>query len=192
MAFQEGVPQLAFLQVLAFASLAPVQSPLLTHRPGILVYSILCTQIHLLKINIVYPQNTTTVLCLRYTRMSTKRKHSEEVAAAEMWLHNQTLSVPYYQQQTDHNEKSAQYVGSTLVLTMELIKVSLVLSLFMLVEMRGSVCKGVHLLYKEVVCRPSDTLLLAIPSGIYIVQDNLIIYALLCLDAATYQVLLLK
>lgn len=44
-------------------------------------------------------------------------------------------------------------------------------------------------LYKDIFCRPSDTILLAVPGLLYIIQDNLVIYALSCIDAPTYTVL---
>lgn len=46
-----------------------------------------------------------------------------------------------------------------------------------------------QVLYREVIRRPADTFQLAVPAFLYIVQDNLIIYALAVLDAATYQVI---
>jgi UDP-sugar transporter A1/2/3 len=81
-----------------------------------------------------------------------------------------------------------EYVVSTLVLTMELIKLSIVLTLLMTVKLKFSVRKTFHLLYNEILCRPIDTFPLAVPSFLYVLQDNLIIYALSCVDAATYQV----
>ncbi|XP_057373730.1 UDP-N-acetylglucosamine transporter-like [Daphnia carinata] len=81
-----------------------------------------------------------------------------------------------------------KYVVSTLVLTMEVIKLLLILTLLMTVQLKFSIRKTVQLLYDEIVCRPFDTVHLALPSLLYVVQDNLIIYSLSCLDAATYQV----
>lgn len=76
---------------------------------------------------------------------------------------------------------------STLVLTLEAIKLVMVLA-FLIAQMGFSVIKTTQVLYREVFGRPADTLQLAIPAVLYIIQDNLIIYALSCLDAATYQV----
>ena len=71
---------------------------------------------------------------------------------------------------------------------MELIK--LFMNLFMLIvfQMQGEVGKTFSLLHREVIGRPFDTIHLAVPSSLYILQDNLIIFALSCLDAGTYQV----
>lgn len=45
-----------------------------------------------------------------------------------------------------------------------------------------------HVLWDEIVNKPKETLRLAIPSGIYTFQNNLLYVALSHLDAATYQV----
>ena len=82
-----------------------------------------------------------------------------------------------------------KYVVSTMVLTMELIKLFIVLTLLITVKLRFSLRKTVQLLYNEILCRPIDTFPLAVPSFLYVLQDNLIIYALSCVDAATYQVI---
>lgn len=44
------------------------------------------------------------------------------------------------------------------------------------------------ILRKEILHKPIETLKLAIPSGIYTLQNNLLYLALSNLDAATYQV----
>lgn len=45
-----------------------------------------------------------------------------------------------------------------------------------------------QLLKEEIVNRPGETMKLAIPAGIYTLQNNLLYVALSNLDAATYQV----
>lgn len=45
-----------------------------------------------------------------------------------------------------------------------------------------------QLLKEEIVKRPAETMKLAIPAGIYTLQNNLLYVALSNLDAATYQV----
>ena len=71
---------------------------------------------------------------------------------------------------------------------MESIK--LLMNLFMLIvlQMNFSISQTFKLLNQEVIGRPYDTIHLAVPSLLYIFQDNLIIFALSCLDAGTYQV----
>lgn len=83
------------------------------------------------------------------------------------------------------NEK---YLVSTLILTMELIKVSLITILIVITQTNFSIRETAVLLHQEILCRPLDTLPLAVPSFLYVVQDNLIVYALSCVDATTYQV----
>lgn len=46
-----------------------------------------------------------------------------------------------------------------------------------------------RVLHDEILNKPMETLKLAIPSGIYTLQNNLLYVALSNLDAATYQVL---
>lgn len=45
-----------------------------------------------------------------------------------------------------------------------------------------------QVLKEEIISKPLDTMKLAIPSGIYTLQNNLLYVALSNLDAATYQV----
>lgn len=47
-----------------------------------------------------------------------------------------------------------------------------------------------QLLKEEIVNKPAETMKLAIPAGIYTLQNNLLYVALSNLDAATYQVTL--
>jgi UDP-sugar transporter A1/2/3 len=88
-------------------------------------------------------------------------------------------------QATATNQK---YLVSTLVLTMEMIKVTLIAALIVITDSNFSIREVGKLLYREILCRPLDTLPLAVPSFLYVAQDNLIIYALSCVDATTYQV----
>jgi UDP-sugar transporter A1/2/3 len=79
-----------------------------------------------------------------------------------------------------------KYLVSTLVLTMEMIKVSLIATLIVATEANFSVREAAKLLYKEILCRALDALPLAVPSFLYVVQAKLIVSALSCVDATTY------
>lgn len=70
---------------------------------------------------------------------------------------------------------------------MECIKLCITM-IFLVAQMKCSPFGTARLLYNQVFERPTDTLQLAIPALLYILQDNLIIFALSYLDAVTYQV----
>ncbi|KAM9848536.1 solute carrier family 35 member A3a [Aulostomus maculatus] len=80
-----------------------------------------------------------------------------------------------------------RYLASSAVVAAELIKI---LTCVMLVfkENSYSVRALNSILRQEIAHKPIETLKLAIPSGIYTLQNNLLYIALSNLDAATYQV----
>jgi len=79
------------------------------------------------------------------------------------------------------------FIPTTVVFLTEVMKYLLCL-LLLLYQNSGSITSLVTVFMTEVVRRPSDTLLLAIPACLYTLQNNLLILALTNLDAATYQV----
>ncbi|POI26764.1 hypothetical protein CIB84_009486, partial [Bambusicola thoracicus] len=84
-------------------------------------------------------------------------------------------------------EEGPRYLSSTAVVLAELLKI---LSCILLVY-KDSKCNLRTLnrvLHDEILNKPMETLKLAIPSGIYTLQNNLLYVALSNLDAATYQV----
>uniref|UniRef100_A0A669QXK1 Uncharacterized protein n=1 Tax=Phasianus colchicus TaxID=9054 RepID=A0A669QXK1_PHACC len=84
-------------------------------------------------------------------------------------------------------EEGPRYLSSTAVVLAELLKI---LSCVLLVY-KDSKCNLRTLnrvLHDEILNKPMETLKLAIPSGIYTLQNNLLYVALSNLDAATYQV----
>lgn len=115
------------------------------------------------------------VLCLRYSRTHKPDFENHRLVANPDNNGNDSLINP------------TVYIVSVLVLTMETMKL-LISFLILIIQLSGSVQNTVKLLYREVVCRPSDTALLAVPGLFYIIQDNLVIYALSSLDAPTYTV----
>ncbi|KAJ8418992.1 hypothetical protein AAFF_G00004910 [Aldrovandia affinis] len=80
-----------------------------------------------------------------------------------------------------------RYLASSAVVTTELLKI---LACVVLVyrDHRYSVRALKSVLVEEILNKPMETLKLAIPSGIYTLQNNLLYVALSNLDAATYQV----
>ncbi|XP_034410994.1 solute carrier family 35 member A3b isoform X1 [Cyclopterus lumpus] len=80
-------------------------------------------------------------------------------------------------------EDGPRYLASSAVVSAELLKI-LVCTLLVFKENNFSV----RLLKEGIVNKPVETMKLAIPAGIYTLQNNLLYVALSHLDAATYQV----
>ncbi|KAL8581938.1 hypothetical protein ACOMHN_027920 [Nucella lapillus] len=78
------------------------------------------------------------------------------------------------------------FVSSTAVLLAEVMKTS-ACCLIILAQERSVVLWGRHL-YKELLCRPWDFCKVAIPSLLFVIQNNLIFVAVSNLEAATFQV----
>ncbi|XP_020632747.1 UDP-N-acetylglucosamine transporter-like [Orbicella faveolata] len=88
---------------------------------------------------------------------------------------------------TTHKEGDPMYIASTAVVFAEIFKIlACVLITFHRSQYRWSVF--VRSLREEIFDKPWETLKLAVPSGLYTVQNNLLYVALSNLDAATYQV----
>ncbi|XP_077869795.1 UDP-N-acetylglucosamine transporter-like [Saccoglossus kowalevskii] len=84
-------------------------------------------------------------------------------------------------------EQGPKYLSSTAVVMAEIIKISTCLILVFCQE-NGSIRRLLSILKNEVIEKPMETIKLAIPSGLYTIQNNLLFIALSNLDAATYQV----
>ncbi|KAM8890605.1 solute carrier family 35 member A3a isoform X1 [Synchiropus splendidus] len=80
-----------------------------------------------------------------------------------------------------------RYLASSAVVVAEVLKI-LACVLLVLKEHSYSMRALNSVLRQEIIHKPIDTLKLAIPSGIYTLQNNLLYVALSNLDAATYQV----
>ncbi|XP_042353555.1 solute carrier family 35 member A3b [Plectropomus leopardus] len=80
-------------------------------------------------------------------------------------------------------EDGPRYLASSAVVSAEVLKI-LACTLLVFRENNFSV----RLLKEEIVNKPVETMKLAIPAGIYTLQNNLLYVALSNLDAATYQV----
>ncbi|XP_069477189.1 UDP-N-acetylglucosamine transporter isoform X1 [Ambystoma mexicanum] len=84
-------------------------------------------------------------------------------------------------------EEGPRYLSSTAVVAAEFLKIAACV----LLVYKDNHCNFRSLnrvLHDEIINKPMETLKLAIPSGIYTLQNNLLYVALSNLDAATYQV----
>ncbi|XP_026231038.1 solute carrier family 35 member A3b isoform X2 [Anabas testudineus] len=83
-------------------------------------------------------------------------------------------------------EDGPRYLASSAVVSAEVLKI-FACTVLIFVENNFSV-RVVNQLLNEVLSKPVETMKLAIPAGIYTLQNNLLYVALSNLDAATYQV----
>ncbi|KAM6990285.1 solute carrier family 35 member A3b [Tautogolabrus adspersus] len=84
-------------------------------------------------------------------------------------------------------EDGPRYLASSAVVSAEVLKI-FACTLLVLIENNFSFRAMNQLLKEEIVYKLTQTLKLAIPAGIYTLQNNLLYVALSNLDAATYQV----
>lgn len=84
-------------------------------------------------------------------------------------------------------EDGPRYLVSSAVVSAEVLKI-LACTLLVFMENKFSVPAMKQLLNEEIMNKPTETMKLAIPAGIYTLQNNLLYVALSNLDAATYQV----
>ncbi|XP_027440408.1 UDP-N-acetylglucosamine transporter isoform X1 [Zalophus californianus] len=84
-------------------------------------------------------------------------------------------------------EEGPRYLSSTAVVVAELLKIMACI-LLVYKDSKCSLRTLNRILHDEILNKPMETLKLAIPSGIYTLQNNLLYVALSNLDAATYQV----
>lgn len=82
---------------------------------------------------------------------------------------------------------SPRYLPSAAVVSAELLKIT-ACTIIVFVQNNWSLRAMNQQLKEEIVNRSSETLKLAVPAGIYTLQNNLLYVALSNLDAATYQV----
>ncbi|KAF7223291.1 transcript variant X1, partial [Nothobranchius furzeri] len=84
-------------------------------------------------------------------------------------------------------EDGPRYLASSAVVLSEVLKI-FACTVLVLFENNFSFRSMNQLLKEEIVKKPVDTVKLAVPAGIYTLQNNLLYVALSNLDAATYQV----
>ncbi|KAL9951361.1 hypothetical protein ACROYT_G044012 [Oculina patagonica] len=117
-------------------------------------------------------------------RISLSLKH---VCLGVLVIQTSSLVLTMRYSRTAHNEGDPVYIASTAVVFAEIFKIlACVVVLFHGSGYRWSVFVGQ--LRDENWNKPWETLKLAVPSGLYTIQNNLLYVALSNLDAATYQV----
>ncbi|XP_033123777.1 CMP-sialic acid transporter-like [Anneissia japonica] len=84
------------------------------------------------------------------------------------------------------SREGPMYYSTTTVMLTEISK--LLISLMILIKEHRSIRGMISDVYMNVICKPSDSFKMCIPSVIYAIQNNLAFFALSNLDAATYQV----
>ncbi|CAF4198490.1 unnamed protein product, partial [Adineta steineri] len=82
---------------------------------------------------------------------------------------------------------SEKYLPSTAIMIAEFLK-GIVCIFLVWLETDRSINRVVLVINKEIYNKPYDTMKLAIPSGLYAIQNNLLFIALSYLNAATFQV----
>ncbi|XP_033636200.1 UDP-N-acetylglucosamine transporter-like isoform X1 [Asterias rubens] len=81
-----------------------------------------------------------------------------------------------------------KYLSTTAIVMAESVKIMTCVLLVFGGEGGWSLNNLVKIIHSQIISKPWDTLKLAIPSGLYTLQNNLLFVALSNLDAATYQV----
>jgi len=106
------------------------------------------------------------------------------LACLVLCLQNATLVLVMRHTRTRSGD---MYVSTTVVVMTELVKT--LVCLFLVYKDEGYSVRGwLNHLHRNIVQDPIDTLKLAVPSGIYTLQNNLLYVAVSNLDAATFQV----
>lgn len=99
----------------------------------------------------------------------------------------QTTSIVLVMRYSRTSDTKERYLSSTAVVCAEVMK--LFTCIFLIWYQAGfSSAALAQELKREIVDKPYENLKLAIPSGLYTIQNNLLFLALSNLDAATYQV----
>jgi len=97
-----------------------------------------------------------------------------------------SMTVLFLRYSRTHS-KGQPFIPTTVVFMTECLKYVLCL-LILVTSNSGSFFKSVILYRDEIILRPRETFMLAVPACLYTMQNNLLILALSNLDAATYQV----
>lgn len=115
-----------------------------------------------------------------------KREPAKYGALVTLIFQNSALVLLMRSSQVGANDGRARYLTTTAVVCMEALK--LIASLAILVVTQGSFGRVGSLLYTEIFLNMGGTLAMAVPSLLYVIQNNLLYIAVANLEPGTYQV----
>ncbi|XP_041752876.1 UDP-N-acetylglucosamine transporter-like isoform X1 [Coregonus clupeaformis] len=118
--------------------------------------------------------------------VSPSQSHLKYVSLGVLVLQTTSLVLTMRYSRTLQGE-GPRYLASSAVVSAELLKI-LICLLLVFYDNNFSIRVLNRVLKEEILNKPMETLKLAIPSGIYTLQNNLLYVALSNLDAASYQV----
>ncbi|XP_054764033.1 UDP-N-acetylglucosamine transporter-like isoform X1 [Lytechinus pictus] len=119
--------------------------------------------------------------------MNTVKYNLKYVSLGVLIVQTTTLVLTMRYSRTVQSE-GPRYLSSTAVVLAECMKIVACILLVYFQEGGGTIDGFAKVMREEIVNKPIDSLKLAIPSGLYTLQNNLLFLALSHLDAATYQV----
>ncbi|KAE8610815.1 hypothetical protein XENTR_v10012252 [Xenopus tropicalis] len=117
---------------------------------------------------------------------STMASHIKYISLGVLVLQTTSLVLTMRYSRTQQ-EEGPRYLSSTAVVSAEVLKIVACI-LLVYKDNKYNLRSLKRVLHDEIINKPKDTLKLAIPSGIYTLQNNVLYIALSNLDAATYQV----
>lgn len=101
-------------------------------------------------------------------------------------VQNSTLVLMMRYSRIVQKPGQTMYIASTAVFLAEVLKI--VACLMVMYHQQGSWERFSHMVKREILDKPGETLKMLIPSGLYALQNNLLYVALSNLEAATFQV----
>ncbi|CAH8636499.1 unnamed protein product [Schistosoma intercalatum] len=84
-------------------------------------------------------------------------------------------------------QNSELYSASTVVVCSEFLK--LLLSIFLILSQEGEIKRSISSIYNQIIVQYDDMIQILIPSSLYIIQNNLLYFAISHLNAVLYQIL---
>jgi len=116
--------------------------------------------------------------------MTNKNENLKYISLILLILQTTSVVLLLRYSRTKQTEK---YISSTAIVSSEVMK-GLICIFLVWLENDRSLTRLFQRLYEEIYGKPAETWKLAVPSGLYAIQNNLLFIALSHLNAATYQV----